>query len=271
MGVKKLYKRTHSLLHQLAVEVRLFWRSRQTVYLTFLVPLMGMAMFVYLNQEGMLGRLFNTLVRGLGGGEGVSETSPMTFWTIGLVVYCVIDVAFESPVPKLVRQRDAGILKRLGGTPLRGWVLLAAKTLNASVLVLVQVALILAMGLASSDVAVEGSWVSLGIILLLGTFTLAGLGWALSGLTGDADGALVAVHAVYIPVLLLCGAFVPLEAMPRVLQVVARALPLTYLVEPLRSVMVDGTSLAANGGDLLILLAWMVGGWIIAIKTWRWE
>ena len=34
---------------------------------------------------------------------------------------------------------------------------------------------------------------------------------------------------------------------------------------------VEGAGLAAIGGDLIILLAWAVGGWIITIKTFRWE
>ncbi len=174
-------------------------------------------------------------------------------------------------MPRLVRQREAGILKRLGGTPLRKWVFLASKTLSASVLVFVEAALIFAVGLVSSGVAVVGSWWTLGAILLLGTFTMAALGFILSNLTTSADGAVVAVHAVYIPMLLLCGAFYPLEALPKALQVVAKALPLTYLVGPFRSVMVEGTGLVANGGDLLILLVWMIGGWVVAIKTFRWE
>ena len=56
----------------------------------------------------------------------------MTLMTLGLIVYCLIDVAFESAVPKLVRERSTGIYKRLGGTPLRAWVFLVAKTLSAS-------------------------------------------------------------------------------------------------------------------------------------------
>jgi hypothetical protein len=42
-------------------------------------------------------------------------------------------------------------------------------------------------------------------------------------------------------------------------------------VSPFRSVMVQGAGLGAIGGDLLILLAWMVGGWVVAVKTFRWE
>jgi ABC-2 type transport system permease protein len=201
----------------------------------------------------------------------LSDVSPMTLMTLGLIVYCIIDVAFESAVPKLVRERTAGIYKRLGGTPLRGWVFLAAKTLSASVIILVEVVLILAVGLLSADITVAGSWWLLGIILLLGTFTTAALGFALSSVTASADGAVVAVHAIYMPMLLLCGAFIPVEAMPKALQVVAHAIPLTYFVGPFRGVMVEGVGLEGVMGDLLILSVWLAGGWIVAIKTFRWE
>lgn len=270
--MRRFYGQTISLFHQVAVEFKLFWRGREAVYWSFLVPMLGMALLVYLSQEGALERFFGLLIRGLGGGMEVgSETSPMAFLTVGLIAYCVITVAFESLAPGLVRQREEGVLKRLGGTPLRGWVFLMAKTLNAGVIVLTEVSLVFAMGLLSSEVTAVGSWWLLGAILLLGTSTFAALGFVLGSLTASIDAAIMAVHAVYIPMMLLCGAIIPLEVLPKALRVVAKALPLTYLVGPFRSVMVEGTGLAANGGDLLILLAWMVGGWIIAIKTFRWE
>ena len=55
--------------------------------------------------------------------------------------------------------------------------------------------------------------------------------------------------------------------MPGALQVVAGVLPLTYFAGPFGSVMVEGTGLAANSGDLVTLLAWTVGRWIIAVRT----
>jgi ABC-2 type transport system permease protein len=266
----KLQTLVHSVFQQVAVEFRLFWRSRQTIYLTFLVPMMGMALFVYLNREGMLGSAFAALFRGQDNAM-LNGVSPMTLMTLGLIVYCMVDVAFESMVPRLVRERSAGIYKRLGGTPLRTFVFLAAKTLTGGFIVLIEVVLILAMGLLSADVSVAGSAWLLGIILLLGTFTTAALGFALSSVTASAEGAVVAVHAIYIPMLFLCGAFIPIEAMPKALQVVAQAVPLTYFVSPFRSVLVDGASLSGVLVDLLILLAWLVGAWIVAVKTFRWE
>jgi ABC-2 type transport system permease protein len=231
-----------------------------------------MALFVYLNREGLLERVFGLLFRSLGQDAAIrSGVSPMTLMTLGLIVYCVIDVAFESAVPRLVRERSTGIHKRLGGTPLRCWAFLAAKTLSASAIIFVEVALILAVGLISRDVIVAGSWWLLGLILLLGTFTTAALGFILSNVTTSADGAVVAVHAIYIPMLFLCGAFIPVEALPKILQIVARVIPLTYFVAPFRSVMVQGASLGAIAGDLLILLAWTVVAWIVAAKTFRWQ
>jgi len=267
----KLSSLTISLFRQVAAEVRLFWRSRQAVYLSFFVPMLGMALFVYLHREGLLERFFGFLFQGLGAGIEVDGVSPIVIVTIGLITYCIITAAFEGPVPQLVRLRGAGILKRLGGTPLRAWAFLVARTLSAGLLVFIETALILAVGLVSTDIVVVGSWWALAGILLLGTFMMSAFGFILSNLTRSPDGAVVAVHAIYIPMLLLCGAFYPVEAMPGALQVVAKAMPLTYLVRPFRSIAVEGTGLAANGVDLLILLACTVVAWVIAVVTFRWE
>ena len=270
--MKKLRVQTTGLFHQVGTEFRLFWRSRQTIYLAFLVPMLGMALFVYLSREGLLESVFGALFRGLGQDEAIlGSLSPMALMTLGLIVYCMIDVAFESAVPKLVRERSTGIHKRLGGTPLPGWVFLAGKTLGASLIVVIEVALILAVGLISADISVAGSWWLLGLILLLGTFTTAALGIVLRNVMVSADGAVVAVLAIYIRMLLLCGAFVPVEALPKALQVVAHAIPLTYFVGPFRSVMVQGAALGAIAGDLSILLIWTIGAWIVAVKTFRWQ
>lgn len=151
------------------------------------------------------------------------------------------------------------------------WILLVAKALSAAVLIFIEVSLIFAVGLVSSDITFAGSLWSLGLLIVLGTFTMAALGFILSSLATSADAAVVMVHAVYIPMLLLCGAFVPLEAMPKAFQVIAKALPLTYFVAPFRSIMVDGANLAANAGDLLVLLAWTLGCWAVSIKLFRWQ
>ena len=270
--MQKLTHQITGLLHQTLVELRLFWRTRQAVYLNFFVPMLGMALFVYLSREGMLERFYGLLSRGLGaGGATLAASSPIALMTVGLITYCIIAVAFEGFVPRVVRQRDAGIFKRLGGTPLRKVVFLTSKALNASTLVFIEVALIVVVGLISDDVTVEGSGGLLAVLLLLGTFTMTALGFVVSNLTTSPDGAVAAVHAIYIPMLLLCGAFAPVEVLPGVLRVVAKALPLTYFAAPFRAVLVEGAELDTIGGDLMILAGWTIISWIIAVKTFRWD
>ena len=270
--MQKLITQTVSLIRQTLAELRLFWRHRQAVYLNFAVPMLGMALFVYLGREGVLERVYGLLIRGLGSGGGtLVESSPMALVTVGLVTYSIITVAFEGLVPRVVRQRDTGILKRLGGTPLRRWVFFASKALSASVLAFIEVALILLVGLVSADVEIAGNLGLLAILLLLGTFTMAALGSLVGSMTKSPDGAVVAVHAIYIPMLLLCGAFVPVEALPGALQAAARVFPLTYFATPFRAVLMEGVGLDAIGGDLAILLVWTVASWVVAVRSLRWE
>jgi ABC-2 type transport system permease protein len=264
--------RAISIVQQIQTELKLFWRSQETIFLTFLVPMLAMALFIYLSREGMLASVFDLLFQGLGGeGKDASDYSPITFMTLGMITYCIIAASFESPLPKLVRERDRGLLKRLGGTPLQTWKFLMAKAVSASVLALAEVFLILVVGVVSKELSVVGKWWDLGILLFLGSLMLSGLAFSLSSLTKTFDSAIVVVHGVYIPMLLLCGAFVPIEVMPKVLEGIARLLPLTYFVTPFREVMVNGSNLVANAGDVLVLLGWTAGGWILAIKTFRWH
>jgi ABC-2 type transport system permease protein len=257
-----------SLIHQLSVEVKLFWRSREAVYLTFLVPTGAMALLVYLHREGVLEEFFVTVLRGLGGEEILTEISLMRFLTVGLITYCLIAVAFEHMTPDVADQRETGILKRLGGTPLRKEIFLLSKTLNASILVFAEVALILAMGRISGEIpAVHHWWLMVGVVLL-GTVTFSAMGVTLSNIIERTDAAVAAVHAVYIPMLLLSDAFIPIETLPSLLQSISKMLPLTYVVHPFRSIMGEGT---VAGSDLVVLTGWMILFWIIAVKTFRWK
>ena len=62
----------------------------------------------------------------------------------------------------------------------------------------------------------------------------------------------------------LSGIFFPIATMRDVLQTVARLLPLTYLADALRQVMVDGTPFAPLWVCVAVLVAWLVGCFAIA-------
>jgi ABC-2 type transport system permease protein len=87
--------------------------------------------------------------------------------------------------------------------------------------------------------------------------------------TEDAANGMTSV--VQFPLMFLSGTFFPIDAMPDVLKSVALALPLTYLSDALRQVMVDGTPFAPLWVCFAVLLGFLVVCFTIAARFFRWQ
>ena len=59
--------------------------------------------------------------------------------------------------------------------------------------------------------------------------------------------------------------------MPAFLEAIADILPLTYLLRMLRDSFLEGATLADQGTNIGVLLAWMAVGLVFALRTFRWE
>jgi ABC-2 type transport system permease protein len=75
---------------------------------------------------------------------------------------------------------------------------------------------------------------------------------------------------IFYPMLALSGLFVPVEAFPPSLQIVARLLPMTYVVSLLRGIW-TGESWFAHLGDLAALAIAGVVFVAISARVFRWE
>jgi len=82
-----------------------------------------------------------------------------------------------------------------------------------------------------------------GVVLtvLLGSVTFSLLGVLVSLLVREVFDAMTLSNFFRFPMVFLCGVFAPLAAMTPALRVVASALPLTYTVDALRHLLLDGT------------------------------
>jgi ABC-2 type transport system permease protein len=69
----------------------------------------------------------------------------------------------------------------------------------------------------------------------------------------------------------LSGTFFPIDAMPDFLKTIARVLPLTYLGDGLRQVMVAGTPFAPLWACFAFLAVWLVVCFAIAARYFRWQ
>jgi ABC-2 type transport system permease protein len=165
-------------------------------------------------------------------------------------------------------EREYGVLKRLGATPLgRGrWVL--AKVLVVVTVEIAQVALIAVIGLGLGWRPGNG-WPLAALTLFLGTLAFAGIGLCLAG-NLRATTNLAVTNGLYLLLLITGGMVVPFERLPHAMKVVAEFFP----AAPLAGLMVDalGPSQDLPVGPMLgVLGAWAVAAPALAAVTFRWD
>jgi len=69
----------------------------------------------------------------------------------------------------------------------------------------------------------------------------------------------------------LSGLFFPVDFMPAWIRPVVTAMPLTYLADALRQIMVGATPVYSLWVDFGVLAAWLVVGAALAVRFFRWE
>src|SRR5205807_179664 len=107
---------------------------------------------------------------------------------------------------------------------------------------------------------------------------MIGYGVAATGFAGLAivlvirreNGVLKRLRATPLPVSFISGAFFSQQHFPGFLQKIADVLPLTYFIDLVGSVMLKGVALWDRPTDVLVLVAWGVGGTIFALRYFRW-
>ncbi|MEZ5374050.1 MAG: ABC transporter permease [Microthrixaceae bacterium] len=196
--------------------------------------------------------------------EGVEAVDYLTPATMALAV---MSTAMVSLGIGTGFDRNYGVLKRLGSTPLGRGRWLAAKVATVATIEVGQLLLLGGVG-ALLGWRPPGTW-PLGILaLVLGTAAFAGIGLTLAG-TLPALTNLAATNGLYLVLLLLGGMVIPLERFPDVLATLARVSPAAAL---------SGIAVTAMGPETfstawlwVVLVLWGVGAPLVAVRTFRWD
>ncbi len=117
----------------------------------------------------------------------------------------------------------------------------------------------------------KGSYLSLGLVVLLGTVLLFGIGLALGGWAKNENQAAPLAQLVTLPMMFLSGVFFPTFLMPEFLQKITQFIPLTPVIDCIRLIITEGASLLDLGPQLGIIGVWTVVIYFIAFKVFRWE
>jgi ABC-2 type transport system permease protein len=97
------------------------------------------------------------------------------------------------------------------------------------------------------------------------------LGFAAAGRAANPDAAQGIANAIALPMMFLSGTFFPTETLPVIVQWIVKFLPLTPLLEAIRTVSVEGEPITAVGPQIAALTAWVVVSYVIANRMFRFE
>ena len=199
-----------------------------------------------------------------------NDLSFISYLVPSILGMSLMQLGIFAAIP-LVADRQKLILKRLQATPLRRWQLVASNVLMRLLIAIVQTAIIVGVGSAFYGVQIAGSWILIGALILLGSLSFVALGYVIASFAATEDAANGMTSAVQFPLMFLSGTFFPIDQMPDTLKVVARAMPLTYLGDGLRQVMVDGTPFAPLWVCFAVLAVWLAVCFGIAARYFKWQ
>jgi ABC-2 type transport system permease protein len=241
-------------VHELRGELQLYSRSRELAFFTFMLPLI---FFV------LLGSVY-------GSGDRINGYRAADYLLTGMIGYGVAATAFAGLAIVLVIRRENGVLKRLRATPLPAPVYIAAVLLTTLIAFAVMAACLIALAMLLFDASFPKAPGSLIVTLLIGGATFAALGVAITGFIRRAEGASAVINAIYLPVSFISGAFFSQQHFPEVLQKVADVLPLTYFIDLVGAVMLNGSQIWNEPKDVAVIVVWGIAGTLLALRYFRW-
>ena len=250
--------------HRGSLEIKQFFRQRESVVFTLLFPLILLAIF---------GSVFSNTIA-----PGVTFSQ---YFVAGMIASALVNTGFQQIAIYIPVERDLGALKRLRGTPMPATSYFIGKAIVVTVSMVIQVLLLLIAGVAFFGVNLPSEiskWLLFVALLTLGSLVSTILGVAFSSVPKSARGASAIVSPVVIILQFFSGVFFIFTDLPGWMQQVAAIFPLKWLTQGMRSVFLPDDfatrEIVGNwetGRTFAIIGIWLIVGIILAIRTFKWD
>ena len=197
---------------------------------------------------------------------------PIQFIAPGMIAYGIAVGAVFGAAMTLITWRQKQLLRRLRLAPVSTATIVTSRVVVSLVVALVQLALFIGISvLPFLGLTLSGAWYMAVPLVIAGTLAFLAIGLFVGAVAKTQEGGSGLANLITLPMAFLSGAFIPLEAAPAWLGTIGKLLPLTYLVEGLKDVMVRGEGPQAALLPMGILLAFAAVVTLIATRFFRWD
>jgi ABC-2 type transport system permease protein len=181
------------------------------------------------------------------------------FLVPGLVALILSMVTVMLTSLTIAREWERGSMEQLFATPVGRLEIILGKLLPYLGIGILQLLLVLLASRFVFHVPMRGSPLLLGFLSLLFLIGMLGQGLLLSIATKSQMLATQAgIMTTMLPSMLLSGFMYPIENMPRVLQLIAAAVPARYFIDALRGILLKGNGLSQLWSETLCLALFAV-------------
>ena len=171
----------------------------------------------------------------------------------------------------VVRYRKNGFLKRLRATPLTSLEFISAQVASRLVLIMIITTFVYTGTHLLLDTRMEGSYVTLFLVGLVGAVSLVSLGLLVAARVTSEELAGGLLNLVNWPMMMLSGVWFSLEGTGETLQRISNIFPLTHVLRAARAVSLDGASFVDVAPSLAALTALSALFLVVGAAIFRWE
>ena len=246
-----------------AVELKEFFRQRESVVFTLMFPVILLVVFgAVLDYD-------------LGGGVTFTQ-----YFMAGIVAAGILGASLQNMAISIATERSDGTLKSLAGTPLPRSAYFVGKVVQVLAVTVALIVILLAIGVVFYGIVLpSGSdWLTFAWVTFLGSASCTLLGIAISSLAKNGRSASATVTPFALLLQFISGVFFRFSEIPSWMQTVAAFFPLKWMAQGLRSVFLPDWMAAAEpagswelGTTALVLLAWCAAGLVLCVLTFRWQ
>jgi imidazolonepropionase-like amidohydrolase/ABC-type multidrug transport system permease subunit len=241
----------NAYLAQIAINLKLTFRDRSVIFFNYLFPLVFFFIFAQLfhaERGGAIVQVFTMVL------------------TIG-----VLGTGFFGAGIRSVQDREANILRRFKVAPISAAPILVSSLVTGLFNFLPSAVLMLLLSHFVYGMAYPQRMLSLLVFLSLGVLAFRALGSIIGSVANSMQESQIVIQILYIPMLFLSGATIPMSVLPGWVQVLAQYLPATHLMTGMQAILGRGETLAQNVWPALALILTTILGTFIGVKLFRWE
>jgi ABC-2 type transport system permease protein len=252
---------------RIGYEVTTYFRQSDSVFFTFLFPLVMLTIFAVAFSEQDFGTPDEPL-------------SAAAFYLPGMLAAGLLLSGLQNLAIDIAMEKSDGTLKRFAGTPLPVVSYFVGKIGQVFVTGILQAALLLLVARFAFGVELPTEpekWLTFAWVFVLGVSTSAVLGIALSGVPRSGKSATAVIIPIALVLQFISGIYLGFSQLPEWLQNVASIFPLKWMAQGMREVFLPaGFEVLEQGeswnlpGVAIATGLWLVLGLIACRLTFRW-